>query len=127
MTDDLVKRLREYRIGCGIHCSAYDAREPLDECIEAADRIEELELLFDMRWKADTRAIRLWQSAHPDKPRTWPDHADLGTWCLSRIETLEAALRRIRDMHDGLVDDLEERYDKTYFIVIGALEGKDAP
>jgi len=43
MVDDLVKRLREYRIGCGIHCSAYDAREPLDECIEAADRIEQLE------------------------------------------------------------------------------------
>ena len=43
MIDDLVKRLREYRIGCGIHCSAYDAREPLDECIEAADRIEKLE------------------------------------------------------------------------------------
>jgi len=43
MSDDLVKRLREYRIGCGIHCSAYDAREPLDECIEAADRIEQLE------------------------------------------------------------------------------------
>jgi hypothetical protein len=44
MTDNLVKRLREYRIGCGIHCSAYDAREPLDECIEAADRIEQLEV-----------------------------------------------------------------------------------
>jgi len=43
----------------------------------------------------------------------------------SRIEKLEAALRRIRDMHDGLVDDLEERDDRTYFIVIGALEGKD--
>ena len=43
MIDDLVKRLREYRIGCGIHCSAYDAREPLDEFIEAADRIEKLE------------------------------------------------------------------------------------
>ena len=40
---DLVKRLREYRLGCGLHCSAYDAREPLDECIEAADRIEKLE------------------------------------------------------------------------------------
>lgn len=40
---DLVKRLREYRLGCGLHCSAYDAREPLDECIEAASRIEKLE------------------------------------------------------------------------------------
>ena len=43
MTDDLVKRLRECRVGCGLHCSAYDAREPLDECIEAASRIEKLE------------------------------------------------------------------------------------
>jgi hypothetical protein len=43
MTDDLVKRLREYRVGCGLHCSAYDARAPLDECSEAADRIEKLE------------------------------------------------------------------------------------
>ena len=42
MTDDLVKRLRDYRIGCGIHCSHYENREPLDECIEAANRIEQL-------------------------------------------------------------------------------------
>ena len=40
--DDLVKRLRDYRIGCGIHCSHYENREPLDECIEAANRIEQL-------------------------------------------------------------------------------------
>jgi len=122
MTDDLVKRLRligEKRLQC---TACYKFIETADE---AADRIEELEHLFDLRWAADMRAIRLWQSAHPDQPRTWPDHADLGTWCLSRIEKLEAALRRIKDMHDGLVDDLEERDDRTYFIVIGALEGKD--
>jgi len=41
--DDLVKRLREYRVGCGVHCSHYENTEPLDECIEAADYIEELE------------------------------------------------------------------------------------
>jgi hypothetical protein len=43
MTDDLVKRLREYRIGCGVHCSDYSNREPLEECFEAANRIEQLE------------------------------------------------------------------------------------
>jgi hypothetical protein len=43
MTNDLVKQLRKYRIGCGIHCSDYNSNEPLDECIEAADRIEQLE------------------------------------------------------------------------------------
>ena len=43
MTDDLVQRLREYRIGCGVHCSDYSNREPLEECLEAANRIEQLE------------------------------------------------------------------------------------
>jgi len=59
----------------------------------------------------------------------WPlDWGEAVEWCreaADRIEKLEAALRRIKDMHDGLVDDLEERDDRTYFIVIGALEGKD--
>ena len=86
---DLVKRLRNL-VGQYIGDANID-----DELQGAADRIEELEHLFDLRWAADMRAIRLWQSAHPDQPRTWPDHADLGTWCLSRIETLEAALREI--------------------------------
>ena len=52
MTDDLVKRLREYRIGCGVHCSHYENREPLTECIEAANRIEQLEEM--MRWVLGT-------------------------------------------------------------------------
>jgi len=39
MIDDIVKRLREYRIGCGFHCEAHDAKEPLSECLEAADEI----------------------------------------------------------------------------------------
>ena len=48
MTDSLVERLREYRIGCGVHCSDYSNREPLEECLEAANRIEELE--ETIRW-----------------------------------------------------------------------------
>jgi hypothetical protein len=39
---------------------------------------------------------------------------------------LEAALRRIKHMHeDGGIDDIVERDDRTYFIVMNALEGKD--
>ena len=85
MTDDLVKRLRKG--------GSYEVDMVVME--EAACCIEELEQLFDLRWAADMRAIKAWQIAHPDQPRTWPDHADLGTWCLSRIEKLEAALRSI--------------------------------
>ena len=85
MTDDLVKRLRKG--------GSYEVDMVVME--EAACCIEELEQLFDLRWAADMRAIKAWQIAHPDQPKTWPDHADLGTWCLSRIEKLEAALREI--------------------------------
>ena len=85
MTDDLVKRLRKG--------GSYEVDMVVME--EAAYCIEELEQLFDLRWAADMRAIKAWQIAHPDQPRTWPDHADLGTWCLCRIEKLEAALREI--------------------------------
>ena len=43
-----------------------------------------------------------------------------------RILKLEAALRRIKHMHeDGGIDDIVERDDRTYFIVMNALEGKD--
>ena len=87
MTDDLVKRLRKG--------GSYEVDVVVME--EAACCIEELEQLFDLRWAADMRAIKAWQIAHPDQPRTWPDHADLGTWCLSRIEKLEAALREIAE------------------------------
>ena len=42
-----------------------------------------------------------------------------------RIEKLEAALRRIKHMHEGRgVDDIEERDDRTYFIVCNALDAK---
>ena len=43
-----------------------------------------------------------------------------------RIERLEAALRDIRAMHyEGGIDDLQERDDRTYFMICDVLEGKD--
>jgi len=39
-----------------------------------------------------------------------------------RIEQLESALRAIKAMHhEGGIDDLQERDDRTYFIVCDAL------
>lgn len=42
---------------------------------------EGLQLTFDLRWKADQRAIKRWQDA-TGKKLTWPDHADLVVWIL---------------------------------------------
>ena len=114
MTDDLVKRLRKG--------GSYEVDMVVME--EAACCIEELEQLFDLRWAADMRAIKAWQIAHPDQPKTWPDHADLGTWCLSRIEKLEAALRKI-SQQDTLWGAICKAKHALGDFDRKALEGKD--
>ena len=52
--------------------------------IERIARLEqerdELQATFDLRWKADMRAIKMWQAAHPGNDQVWPDHADLVVW-----------------------------------------------
>ena len=55
------------------------------------------------------------------------EHYEYQVQCLEeRIEKLEAALIAIKAMHhEGGIDDLTERDDRTYFIVCDALEGKD--
>lgn len=50
------------------------------------DRAES-EASFDLRWKADMRAIRMWQEA-TGRTEVWPDHADLCVWLLGRIDTM---------------------------------------
>ncbi len=52
---------------------------------------------FDLRWKADMRAIKRWQAAHSDRPNvelTWPDHADMVVWLLGEVERLKDAVSR---------------------------------
>lgn len=55
---------------------------------EACDEIDERQASFDLRWKADMRAIKAWQTAHPGKERMWPDHADLCVWLMDEIERM---------------------------------------
>ena len=52
---------------------------------------EELRATFDLRWKADMRAIKRWQAAHPGNELTWPDHADMVVWLLGEVERLQQA------------------------------------
>jgi hypothetical protein len=48
------------------------------------ERIADLERTFDLRWKADIRAIARWRAAAPGRNLTMPDHADLCVWLLER-------------------------------------------
>ena len=63
-----------------------------DICVERHALLEEIDSLqstFDIRWKADMRAIKRWQKAHSDNPGAeliWPDHADLVVWLMGETE-----------------------------------------
>jgi hypothetical protein len=59
--------------------------EPCKECGQDSDRIKQLEFTFDLRWKADMRAIALWREK-TGKELSWPDHADLVVWLLEQLE-----------------------------------------
>lgn len=67
--------------------------ELLQEWVRA--ELADLQASFDLRWKADMRAIRRWQEAGPGRDLTWPDHADLVVWLLERDDDLRLVARGV--------------------------------
>lgn len=63
---------------------------------EAAEDLQQHDFSFDLRWRADMRAIKRWQAANPGNDLTWPDHADLVVWLLGELDRLENP-----DVRDG--------------------------
>jgi hypothetical protein len=65
--------------------------------IERVNRLraeqDELQDSFDLRWKADMRAIKKWQAANQGNDLSWPDHADLVVWLMAGRDRLRAALQ----------------------------------
>src|SRR5574337_1013278 len=69
------------------------------QCLREADKdadlneaeLAEMKQSFDLRWKADMRAIDHWRREHPGDDLTWPDHADLCVWLMGEL----AALREL--------------------------------
>lgn len=63
-----------------------DSRKAYDEAQlkEVTEERDELEQLFDLQWKADQRAIKRWQKAHPGNERIWPDRADMVVWLMEQ-------------------------------------------
>jgi head-tail adaptor len=56
------------------------------KALKAAEQEQrEHEASFNIRWKADMRAIKRWQQAH-GQPDMWPDHADLCVWLMEQLE-----------------------------------------
>ncbi len=64
-----------------------------------AERLAELESLFDLCHKADMRAIKQWQAA-TGRTRVWPDQTALVGWLLERLDEAEASIQ-ITAAHEG--------------------------
>jgi hypothetical protein len=85
-----------------------------------AEDLAEMKVTFDLRWKADMRAIKMWQAAHPGHELVWPDHADMVVWALGEIQRLRESLTRIwEEAYDCQSEDRWGTYPASLFRVIG--------
>lgn len=75
----------------------YDSMPRADliaECERLRAEIETHDASFNLRWRADQRAIKCWQEAHPGNDLVWPDHADMVVWLMDECERMRHDLDR---------------------------------
>lgn len=54
------------------------------------EEIAELHFVFDLRWKADMRAIERWRKEAPGRELKSPNHADMVVWLLTLLDETES-------------------------------------
>ena len=82
-------------------------------------KLDELEALFDLEWKADQRAIACWQ-ASTGETLVWPDRAKLLLWLLERLACAEAVIDSARSLGKRTIQrgELTERTAEELDIVL---------
>lgn len=76
----------------------------------------ELQEAFDMRWKADMRAVAMWRAENPSNDLVLPDHADLVVWLLDQGDAIaEAAFRVLKSAGKWTPDHYELSAHVTTF------------
>ncbi|MFH1744271.1 MAG: hypothetical protein ABIH23_35160 [bacterium] len=113
----LKQRIRELEYTVEASAAAFAERdiERHNRIVELEAEVADYEATFDLRWKADMRAIKRWREAHPGNDLVQPDHADLCVWLMEenaklrdRIARLEAALREIELRRKEACEILED-------------------
>lgn len=80
---------------------------------------DELNASFELRWKADMRAIARWREAHPGNELVMPDHADLCVWLLAERDALQADGERLdwEDANPGKVK--YDHFSRSWYFASG--------
>ena len=94
---ELVKRLRDgfITMECEDDVVRYTNHAAADALEAMAGEVASLQNTFDLMWKADQRAIKLWQEA-TGKDHIWPDRTKTTLWLLERLEAAEAERDRLK-------------------------------
>ena len=79
---------------------------------ELAQNNMELEASFDLRHKADMRAIARWRAAAPGRELILPDHADLCVWLLEQLEENHRLYRNLLSRSEALAGAFRDAYDR---------------
>lgn len=96
MTDIDAIRARDREVDESPLWAAWDAHPQIKQLV--LDRrallaeLDESRASFDLRWKADMRAIKRWQEAHPEAADIWPDHVDLVLWLMGERDALDSGV-----------------------------------
>jgi hypothetical protein len=69
---------------------------PAEAVRELKVECDQLRFTFDLRWKADMRAIKRWRAAHPGNELVMPDHADLVVWLMEQHDAADGTIERLR-------------------------------
>ena len=96
VTPEFLANLKSKPIGPDVMALIEEVERMAEEAVHLKEEIEDHEASFELRWKADMRAIKQWQEAHPGNDHIWPDHADLCMWLIGEVERLKGENDRLR-------------------------------
>lgn len=71
----------------------------VDKGTQAIKEAEDLRMLFELRWKADLRAIERWRKAGPGRELAMPDHTDMVVFLLEELDKAQAKYDELHDRH----------------------------
>jgi regulator of replication initiation timing len=87
------KYLQQHAVDVGV--------EQLEEIEKLKEEKGLLDAMFEMTWKADVEAIKMWREQHPDQELVIPDERKLIIWLIDQIASLKAKVRELED-DDGV-------------------------
>lgn len=95
---------------CG-HTAGICCKQCFDE---QAERVGEMQALFDLQHTRSVVADKRWQEAHPDEKDTWPDFGRLLEWMLGKMDEQAAELIALKTLEGFCLNDLVKRWYEAH-------------